>query len=295
MKLFYQVLIGCLSLVAVERFCHWQTAGFTIRKIQSRSHDDSFPEERLTQEQIALLSQNFRFLASGGSCYAFESEDGNYVLKLFKQHHLSPFSWANELPLPGNLKEKLVAKQRKRERVFNSCKMAYQDFKDKTGLIAIHLSLTDQELPTINLFDKLGIAHRLPLGKIEFILQKKAEMAYPHIVRLMNENDLEGAKRALDEIVELAAYFPKQGVRDLDPNIETNCGFIGNQAIKIDVGPLIRDEREHTAIQKRVSKASMQLKRWLNERYPELASYLDAQTSLKTKDSHESLRKRQSS
>ncbi len=275
MKFVYKFLLGCLVLVAVERFCHWKTAGFTIQKIQPKIHDTSSDDRRLTQEEISLLSQNFKFLSSGGSCYAFESEDGKYVLKLFKQHHLYPFSWANALPLPHFLKERLTAKQRKRERVFNSCKIAYRDFKEKTGLIALHLSLTDQELPTINLVDKLGIAHRLSLGKIEFILQKKAEMAYPHFVRLMKENDLEGAKRAVDEILQLVAYFPAHGVRDLDPNIKTNCGFIGNRAIKIDVGPLIRDEREQTAIQKRVSKASRQLKRWLNEHYPELASYLD--------------------
>ncbi|MBI2742353.1 MAG: hypothetical protein HYX48_00350 [Chlamydiales bacterium] len=258
MKVVYKAALFLLIFLGVERFCHWQTDGFALQKVLTRMEGGA--QKKADPVVIEALSQKFFYLASGGSCYAFQSADGKYVLKLFKQHHLHG---------------------KKRERVFESCKLAFQEFKEETGLLCVHLN-RDEELKTsFTLVDKLGIAHLLFADDVQFLLQKKAEMAYSHIDRLMAENNIEGAKRAVDQILLLPAQIARKGIKDLDPNVKTNLGFIGDRAVKIDVGPFVRDARftDERYVGKQLVKPKRQLQNWLKSHYPELYQYLKNQDS----------------
>ena len=86
--------------------------------------------------------------------------------------------------------------------------------------------------------DNLGIEHSLHLDSMEFIVQKKAEMACSHISELMRNHQIEDAKKALFSIWHLMASITYRGYDDHDMNMETNFGFIDGEAVKIDVGPL---------------------------------------------------------
>ena len=248
MKRYKKIVLYTLLVVAAERFCHWQTDGFTIQKIQA---DVAFhPEWECTplsnEEQSSIegiLAQKFSYLGSGGSCYVFGSEDGRFVLKLFKHHRLYPYPWARHLPLPHFLKEKIDRYQRKRARVFASCKSAFEELRGCTALVFVHLNKTEVTGSHLTLVDKLGIVHKIPADNVEFLLQKKAKMSYSHIDQLIARRDIEGAKKAVNEIRSLIWQIALKGFRDVDPNVETNVGFIDNQAVKIDVGPLVKDEK----------------------------------------------------
>lgn len=257
MKVIFKVVLYLAAAVGVERFCHFQTDGFAIQKIRSEVAG-SF-KRKVKPEISEMLSQKFFYLASGGSCYAFESADGKYVLKLFKQHHL---------------------KGKKRVRVFESCRLAFEEFKEETGLLFAHLDKSEELKIPLTLVDKLGISHELQADEVEFLLQKKAEMAYSHIDRLMGLNDLEGAKRAIDQILLLSLQIAEKGIKDLDPNVETNLGFVEGRAIKIDVGPLVRDvqdSRSNKRLHKQLIKPKDQLKARLESSHPELYQYLKNQ------------------
>lgn len=273
MKKYKKILLYGLAALAVGRFCHWQTDGFTVMKIQadlpfhpewectSLSQNDQNKVER-------ILSQKFTYLASGGSCYVFESEDGRFVLKLFKHHRLYPYSWATGLPLPRSLQEKIDHHQKKRARVFASCKNAFEELRESTALIFVHLNKTEVTGSHLTLVDRLGIVHEVSADNVEFLLQKKAEMSYSHIDRLMEQGDLQGAKRAVNEIRTLIWEIAHKGFKDLDPNVHTNVGFIDGRAVKIDVGPLVRDDKRKEM--RRAVKSTNRLNKWLKDRYPEL-------------------------
>src|SRR5579871_916778 len=58
------------------------------------------PKEQKEIERI--LSQKFTYLARGSQAFAFISEDGRYVLKMFKQHKWHSKNLLGYIPLPVN-------------------------------------------------------------------------------------------------------------------------------------------------------------------------------------------------
>ncbi|MFI5333904.1 MAG: hypothetical protein ACHQT8_01910 [Chlamydiales bacterium] len=279
MKTYKKIVLYTLLALSVERFCHWKTEGFTIRKIQAdlpfHPEWECTPLSGVEQSEVEkALGQKFSYLASGGSCYVFASEDGRYVLKLFKHHRLYPYPWAEHLPLPRFLKQKIDHYQRKRARVFASCKSAFEELRDDTALLFVHLNKTGVTGSHLTLVDKLGIVHKISADNVEFLLQKKAEIAYAHIDQLMAKHDILGAQHAVGEIRSLIWQIAHKGFKDLDPNVETNVGFIDGKAVKIDVGPLVKDENRKKEMMRSV-KYTHRLNKWLKDRYPELYESLN--------------------
>src|SRR5271166_494426 len=126
-------LFALLLFLSVERFCHRQTEGFRLQKIASqlpyRADWATPPASKAIQ---TLLSQPYRFLGSGGQCYAFVSQDGTAVIKFFKHHHMRP----SRLLLP---KQKQQRKERL-ENLFSSFKIANDLLKEETALLFLHLN-----------------------------------------------------------------------------------------------------------------------------------------------------------
>lgn len=264
-----KIALVLLSLILVERFCHYQTAGFKMNRIRSdltfHPEWETTPLSKEEEKQISsLLDQKFTFLGSGGSCYVFLSEDQQHVIKFFKFHHLDPLHF--HLPWTP-------AKGGKTARIFSSCHLAHTALKQETGMLYLHLNQTHTFKKKLTLIDKLGIAHSLDLDETAFLIQKRATMACDHLTDLMRRGELEKAKSSLDEIWNLLVSILEKRIEDHDMNIQTNCGFLNGKPIKIDVGPFKWDEQ-----MKRPEKRSAILKRtalrfqpWLEKRYPELS------------------------
>ena len=75
-----------------------------------------------------VFDQKFAYLGAGGQCYAFVSDDKQYVLKFFKQHK---FRKKNTPASEG------IAR---REKAFTSYKIAYDKLREETGLLFLHPS-----------------------------------------------------------------------------------------------------------------------------------------------------------
>ncbi len=250
-----------LLFLGVERFCHYQTAGFAVSRISSTLILDNEALPPLSNEQqihlAAILGQKFRFLGCGGSFYAFVSEDDHYVVKFFKHHHLK---W----------------NQPKKERLVRSIKVAYESFKNETGLLYVRLNKILNFNYSLKIVDKIGIEHQIDLNNTEFLVQRKAEMIDNQLEALMKRRDCVGAKQLLGQLVQfchsMTLRLNEKGYFDHDPNINTNYGIIGDQIIKIDVGPFypIDDPKA----KRQLDKLKMRLDRfrdYLNDHYPELA------------------------
>lgn len=222
-----------------------QTKGFCIKKILS-SHKYSprwdfgppSPEQDILLERVS--SETFSFLGSGRECYAFVSEDGELVIKFFKQNHMKPPSILIHLPLPRDVKllclEKLNRRTFYRHRLFSSYQLAYNYLRKETGLLFLHLNKSRQLKRKLHLKDLSGEIQILDMDETEFIIQKRAFSIFEYLQDLMKQNDIEASKAVITSILDLIEARGQLGIEDDDTNCERNLGLIEGQAIQIDLG-----------------------------------------------------------
>lgn len=281
-----------LSFVAVlfcvaSRFCHVQTDGFQIVKIISRL--PAFSEWEIPppslQEFSSLktsLSQPFYYLGSGGQCYAFISQDGQLVLKLFKLHNIRQYPWLYRFSLPGVLDLYRVAflnmQRQKLERLFSSSHLAYEKLKEESGLLFLNLNPSPRfEDLKITVIDKIGISHSFNLARIPFALQYKADKVFLTLRRHLLHKDMVASKHVIKEIVNCLTARYQQGIVDLDPAVRRNIGLLQERAIAIDIGSFLASSNLNSPdkIKQELQKDTRRLRKWLLKRSPELSSYLD--------------------
>ena len=282
----FQIALVVVCFVLVERFCDQKTGGFQITKIES---DHPFnpqwetppPSDTEWEEIDQMLDQRFTFFSYGGQAYVFLSDDGKTVLKLFKQHHMRVPAWIKSFPLPKvwkRVRNKWVyRKEDKFVLFFDSCKIAFDDFRERTGLIYLHLNKTDYLNKQITIVDKLGIEHQIDLDQTDFALQHRAKLPKNHFESLRKKNQIELAKSSIDSILKMMVERSQKGIADRDPNLRRNCGFIQDQAIEIDLGSYTRNETLKIPFigKTDVYQKSLQLKRMISKTYPELSPYLE--------------------
>ena len=229
------------------------------------------------QEIENALSQKFYYLGTGRQAYAFVSEDGKYVLKFFRR-----------LPLPFNSRFSQIFTEKFKEQInqyrykkisgeLKSCKIAYDTLKEESALTWIHLNKTPVSPSQVTLVDLLGIEHKTHLDNKEFILQKKAQLFYPYLDKKIKEGDIEGAKQAIHSMVQLIVERCKLGIRDEDPALHRNMGFIEGKAVFIDIARLKMDKKnkDPAYLDKKIPKILKGFKGWLSQNHPEFLSTLD--------------------
>ena len=264
-----------MLFVAIGHFCDKKTKGFSLYKIapNSLSSDSS-------SEDIADWGpdQHFYFLGRGGQSFAFVSEDGKTVIKFFKHHQMVLLEWFKNLPLPTflhPLREKFLKKHRHRSsEFFDSCKIADAEFKNRTGLIYLHLNKTSQFKRKLTIVDPLGIEHHVDLDTTPFALQRRAEPAYHTFKRLLSQGKAEEIKQCIDSLIALMVERFQKEIADRDPNIRRNVGFVGTQAIEIDLGSYTKSKKQNLSLSTELRKKTAKFHKWLSQRDPALATYL---------------------
>lgn len=288
---FVKLLLLTALIIGVERFCHKKTASFTVNKICSNlSFDPKWevaPLAHEKQEQVrAIFDQKFAFLGKGAQCFAFESADGNYVLKFFRFTHMRPSFFISHLPSFSfweHYKQKRVRKKEiKLLQDFTSYKIAYEELKEETGLVFIHLNKTQNINKSIHITDKLGICHTLELDEMHFILQKKARLFYPVMQELIEQGQVRAAQRALKDLVDFLILRNQKGIDDKDPDLLTNFGFIDSKLIQIDIGRFKKSFflKSRKSRQEELLRITDRLQKWLEVRNVELSDYLRTQIDL---------------
>jgi hypothetical protein len=268
------LLLG--GLCALKEFCLEQTEGFSILGISSRWPTDKRWELFCPKEDLFdAFAQPYTYFGCGAQSYVFFSRDQNYVLKFFKQASYEIPLWMR-LPLPWPLTryrlKKRVSREEKRTRDFLSTANAYKSLKEESGLIFVHLNKTDDLRQTLILIDKLGISHRINLDDFDFVLQKKAVMAYTHIDHLMREKKIPDAEEALSSLIHLLAEECRLKMIDRHPNIRKNFGFIDNKAVQIDSGRF-KEIIEREGIEQTHSEISS----WLKANHPSLVEHFESE------------------
>ncbi len=167
----FVILAALLSFCAgVGQGLYYIKDGFSPRRIQS------FPypvEEEWDEETTQALQQPFTYIGRGRQCFAFASEDGKYVLKI-------PRTDIYKLPFLTRVLPNTVYRQRQeqgrqcaKDLILTSFQISFEDLKEQTALLTLHLGQSRHRKEFLTLIDATGCKYRLPLATTAFALQYK--------------------------------------------------------------------------------------------------------------------------
>jgi len=223
-----------------------------------------------------IIKQPFFYYGKGKQCYVFLSQDGEYVVKFIMHKRLAP----RELTILEKLamKNPKLEKKKRQQELFNSFIISYEDIPLATGTEAVYLKQQEIAMGIFTLVDERGNVCKVNAKDVEFILQKRARLVKPEIIRLMYEKNVDAAKRRIDQVFQLLVDCAKDGVQDTDSGLvrNNNIGFLEDRAIYIDTGKLVRSKKmtKKPNFEKDLKRLKP-LQNWLKAYYPELAEYYD--------------------
>ncbi len=272
--LFFSVFVSLLLLLPLA--FKKATDGFRLAKIQL---DYPYvPEWDAEGEAGQILNQPFFYLGKGAQSYVFESKDGKHVIKVFRYDQMkNPVRMLFRSHF-GKKKRKSTADAKIR-RVFNACKIAYEEAREETGLELIHLNITEGKFPIIRVRDALGRPYKIALDRIRFAVQKKAEPFRKTLRASLKSGDRDRIKSEIDSFFSLLEARIAKGIYNSDPTVSRNFGFVDGKAVEFDFGNYFHGPITKEAREKQICKFAARLKRWLERNSPEWADYVEAKIS----------------
>lgn len=282
------LLLACLGVVGygINRWQNQLTDGFSVEGITSPLvFEPAWALEPLElqkkQEIEHLMEQPFHYLAKGTQSFVFLSEDGQHILKFFKQRHLRK-PWYSSLlahiPFATHyIDKKIERRTQKQEKIFSGCKLAYEEMQEETGVFFIHLNPSDDLPRELVLIDKLHKKNIVDPNHLAFYLQRKGTPLYTAFQQYRDRDDLAGAQSALNRLFAYLESRSQRGILDRDPAYAQNLGFIGERAGNLDVGNLTKDPlvKNRVEYKRRIQEHLIDLRGWLIVHYPALVPTYD--------------------
>ncbi len=282
-RIFLLILFLSLGL-GVQKFCKCQTDGFTLSQIRENFSCEEVASSPPVDEVPPLLEQPFTYLGKGKQCFVFISQDKTHVLKIPNNRYqklIAYYRFAEHLPFCASWAQKNKAYYLfKLKKTFASYQISYEELKKETGVVYTHLA--EQKKATaasLRLIDKLGITHILPRETVAFLVQKKGKLFFPTLLQAKKEKDLPSAEKCITSFLQTEQTRCSKGISDNDPLLKCNFGFIGTEALRLDLGAFARDPSLATEKGKKaeMGRRADSLRSWLEGNYPELIAYLDQQ------------------
>lgn len=275
------MLLG-IFLYAAGRLYFELTGGFTVGNIttditKEPDWEISQPNDPLIKQ---LLNQPYYYLGKGCQSYVFKSEDGRYVLKFLKFQRFRPQSYLNFfsfIPAVEKIREKKeISKREKLNDLLKSWKIAYEDLKDETGLVYLHLNRSDTFQSPLIFYDKMGLKHELDLNQMMFLVQDTAEMLTKKIKQEMSQGNKQEAKNILQRLIHMLVSEYQRGLGDNDHALMQNTGVRNGVPLHIDVGQFSKENRfkDPDVYHLELFSKTYKFRIWLSKHYPELEIYL---------------------
>jgi hypothetical protein len=282
------LILGVVGLAGYgfNRLQNRLTDGFSVEGIRSPlTYDPNWsiaPLDASQQDLIHhILQQKFHYLAKGTQSFVFLSEDGQYILKFFKQRHLrNPWysHLMSHLPVADRyVDKKIQRRESKREKIFSGCKLAYEEMQEDTGVLYVHLNPSTDLTGQLHLIDKLNRSYAVDPNELAFYVQRRGTPLYVAFTQFRDRQDLAGAQEALRRLFAYLVDRSQRGILDRDPAYAQNLGFLGTRAGNLDVGNLTKDPlvKNRVEYKRRIQEHLVDLRGWLIDHYPELVSTYD--------------------
>ncbi|HSX12202.1 MAG TPA: hypothetical protein VLF61_01800 [Rhabdochlamydiaceae bacterium] len=225
-------------------FAYHKSPGFSVSKMKAsitprKEWEVPRPEGAQEEELREIFKQKFYFLSAGYQSYAFISEDERTIIKFFRMKRLSHAS-TDALFHP----KKVETHKKNLSLIFNPYNLAYDEFKEDSGLIYIHLNKTDFLNAMLSITDQSGREALVDLDGLHFVIQEKAESLFPYLHKFIEKKDKEGFDRAVAALLALIQRRHEKGIADEDKGIAENYGFIEDRPIQFDIGRIYKGKIE---------------------------------------------------
>lgn len=215
-----------------------------------------------TDEILSILNQPFSYFSHGNQTIVFLSQDGQYVLKLFR-YKRSLFPILHSVKNLFKKKPKLSLSE-KLHKTFSAVHLAYTKASPFTQVVYCHLNLTQNLLPTLK-------HPHIPLDQSRFVLQRKVSPFKETL--LAAKNDPEKMDRLLTSFIDLLLKRSALGISNSDPNLAPNFGFLGEQAVELDFGNY-HTNTDSTIRKQEITNLLNRFEEWLGENAPEYVKNL---------------------
>lgn len=263
-----------LSLVLlVGKGWHWLKDGYRVDRalfpLESSTKWRFAPlSEHEKARILSILKQPFFYLGRGHQCYAFESKDGRYVLKLPRhdRYRVSFFRRASSWPSSDDLRGR-------KDFLLKSFEIAYEDLKKETALVCVHLTDQEEIEATLRVVDRLGRLSLLDANRVGFILQEKKELMMPALQRAVVLGERANAEAILDALLNVIVIRAKKGISNKDPSFLTNFAYENGVGIQIDTGSFYR--KEEISFSHSIHQTVGPVREWLAKIDPELLLYFN--------------------
>lgn len=273
------LFVAALGLFGASRLYYRMTDDFRLGNMTYQlPFQAPWKVPPLTDEEHAqlaqILDQKFSYIGKGAQCYAFASDDQQYVLKFFKFKHLKPNIFVDLIPsIPPFKSYKLSCIARKKRKligVFNGYDLAFRENRKGSELIYLHLVPTNNLNLQATVIDKIGLEKNINLDEVVFLVQRKGETLRTRMNQLLKHEKLEEAESAIANIVKMYRSEYQKGIYDHDHGVMHNTGFIGNEPFHLDVGKLNKEEKmkEVSFYKKDLEHVLWKIDYWIKGHYP---------------------------
>ncbi len=289
LRAFMKIFIYIVLFLGLNTICKYLTGDFSESKLLAPSSENSsWSQIDGNQIEPSTFNQKYTYLGKGKQAHVFISEDGEHVLKLFRQ--FSPLISLNflgksftlsisKIPLASHLFSFFWQKEgaEKKKLDFTSYVNSFNLLKEETKLEYLHLAKTNHLQHKVHLYDKIGVLHQIDLDSTCFLVQRKTDLLYPELASLLKQNKKDEAKKLLEKFAKLCFQLTKKGI--INPTtIEQNYGYLQGDPILIDVGRILtKDDLKQESVPsiEQVYHTAHHMKKWLKVKDPLLCQYFE--------------------
>lgn len=260
--------------------CEFQPNDFYHPKLVNQTAFPLSVDASLKAQAREVLNQQFIYMGRGRQMTAYVSADGQYVIKFFNPRTFLRKKWfydRKKLRRMVSLKWLSKAYFKRQDRLARLSKryqLAFDELKEESGLIYVHLSPASQLHTLLQLTDKAGARCSLDLNGVPFVLQKKSQLVLSQLDALMQKRDFKEIKEKIGQLYTLFSLRALKGYTDRVQTLHNNYGFIGDRAIQIDLGGIYHDYTIAKDPKADIQRIMERIARTLFKRYPGSSSLL---------------------
>lgn len=269
-------LLFCIPALSVRATHGFRLGKMALDLYSNPAWDVAPPNEETLATVQQMLSRPLRYLNHGAQSYVFETEDKQFIIKLFRyDQRVHPWREWFRTHLFG--KPKRLRHDAKIHRLFTACKIAYEQAPDLTGLYYVHLNQTRELLPTARLIDRLGRSYDLDMNRYRFAIQHRARPFREVVQEAIDSGDSSKCERLLASFASLLNERGLRQIRNSDTKVAPNFGFWGEQAIEWDFGNYWIDPQMQSASFRQFEREqfAFQVRNFLKWSAPQYISYFD--------------------
>jgi hypothetical protein len=279
-KLFSLFLLVAFCLLT-SRAWYWATDGFRISRIEGF---ERMGKERGFSEEAALaLSQPYFYLGRGRQCFAFQSEDGQYVIKFPRLDRYRNRLLFRACPFDlfkTSINQRLKSHAHRKEKLFTSFEISCDELQEDTAIVAMFNAPKNGK--KLEITDRLGRVFWLSLENTGFILQRKLRLFRDVFQEALAKGDRSAIDCILEQFLEVVTRIADKGILSKDGSFLNNFGFDKTRCFQIDVGSFYRPTElsGNEAFAASIHASVETLRVWLLHRDPVLLECIDQKLGL---------------